>query len=279
MWDLATGRPINTLRFPINAEQEGRLFALALHPNGRIVAVAGWTGWDWDGEASVYLFDVDSGEILHRLLGLPNVVGFLTFSRQGEFLAVGLGGSGGVRIYRATDLTLIAEGTGYGQTVLEIDFDAEGRMVTTSLDSHVRLYDKSFKLLKKQQVHERFTPVFVRFSPDGTKLAVGSYSPRVAVLSANVLSRLYMPGSEMPHAQKNLPGVAWSPDGQSLYAIGDFTGSEETSIYRWEDGGRGPMRALPAARLRITALEPLAGPAPGLCRRGPRVGTHGRDRC
>ncbi|MGH8615999.1 MAG: caspase family protein [Gammaproteobacteria bacterium] len=257
VWDLETGRLLNTLRFPIDAKQEGRLFALALHPNGRIVAVAGWTGWDWDGEVSVYLFDVDTGEMLHRLPGLPNVVGFLSFSKQGEFLAVGLGGSGGVRIYRATDLTLIAEGTGYRQTVLGIDFDGTGRMVTSSLDSYVRLYDKSFKLLKKQRVHEHFTPVFVRFSPDGTKLAVGSYSPRVAVLSANDLSRLYLPGRKMPRAQKDLPGVAWSRDGQSLYAIGDFTGSEETSIYRWEDGGRGPMRALPAARLRITALEPL----------------------
>lgn len=173
MWDLESGRLLNVLRFAIDARQEGRLFALALHPNGRVVAVAGWTGWDWDGGASVYLFDVDTGEMLHRLQAVPNIVGYMSFSKRGEFLAVGLGGTSGVGIYRAADLRLIAEDNAYGQTVLGIDFDAEGRMVTTSLDGYVRLYDPSFKLVKKRRVDERFTPVFVRFLPDGTKIAVG----------------------------------------------------------------------------------------------------------
>ena len=37
------------------------------HPEGRLIAVGGWTGWDWDGSNSVYIFDAESGEIVQRI--------------------------------------------------------------------------------------------------------------------------------------------------------------------------------------------------------------------
>ncbi|MGH8581288.1 MAG: WD40 repeat domain-containing protein, partial [Gammaproteobacteria bacterium] len=257
VWDLETGRLLQTLRYAIDSKQEGRLFALALHPNGKIVAVAGWTGWDWDAKASVYLFDVSTGEMLHRIRDLPHVVGYLSFSKNGDFLAIGLAGQAGVLVYRTKDFSLAAEGYGYAQAVLGIDFDGAGRMVTASLDGFIRLYDPRFELIKKLRVHGRFEPVMVRFSPDGAKIAVGSYSTQIAVLSTTDLSLLYMPANQALGDQKNLPGVAWSPDGKLLYACGDFTGSGETPLYRWEDEGRGEMTRLRTARLRVTGLEPL----------------------
>src|SRR4029453_4551776 len=73
VWDLASGRLLRTLRPPIGAGNEGRIDAVALSPDGSIAAAAGWTGFDWDKTASIYLFDRASGQLCQRLTGLPEV--------------------------------------------------------------------------------------------------------------------------------------------------------------------------------------------------------------
>ena len=87
VWDLETGRLLRVLRPPIGAGDEGKLFAVAISPDGAVVAAGGRTGWDWDGDHSVYLFDRQSGRLLRRLTGLPNVIYHLAFSRDGDHLA------------------------------------------------------------------------------------------------------------------------------------------------------------------------------------------------
>ena len=44
VWQMPEGRLLATLRPPIDAGHEGQLFALAVSPDGRTVATAGWTG-------------------------------------------------------------------------------------------------------------------------------------------------------------------------------------------------------------------------------------------
>ena len=53
-------------------------------PDGRTIAAGGWTGWDWDRQGAVYLFDAESGEMTRRLGGFPDVIGALAFSRDGR---------------------------------------------------------------------------------------------------------------------------------------------------------------------------------------------------
>ena len=43
VWDLKTGDLVRVLRPPIGEGNEGKLFAAALSPDGRTVAVGGWT--------------------------------------------------------------------------------------------------------------------------------------------------------------------------------------------------------------------------------------------
>jgi WD40 repeat protein len=57
VWSLTDGHLLNTLRIPIGSGNEGKLFAVALSPDGQTVALGGWTGWDYDGSASIFLFD------------------------------------------------------------------------------------------------------------------------------------------------------------------------------------------------------------------------------
>ena len=94
IWRLPKGRLERVLRVPIDAGHEGKLFALALSPDGRIVAAGGWTGWAWDRQASLYLFDADTGEMVRRVTGFPEAIGAVAFSPDGRFLAVGLQSDG-----------------------------------------------------------------------------------------------------------------------------------------------------------------------------------------
>ena len=106
LWDLETGRLLRVLRPPIGAGNEGKLYAVAISPDGAIVAAGGWTGWGWDGTASVHLFDRQSGRLLRRLTGLANVINYLAFSREGDYLAATLYGGEGVRVWRTADCPL-----------------------------------------------------------------------------------------------------------------------------------------------------------------------------
>lgn len=151
VWELATGRLLRTLRPPIDAGDEGKIYAVALSPDSRTVAAAGWTGWGWDGSASIYLFDRESGRLLRRLTGLPNAILHLAYSRDGAFLVATLGRENGMRLYRTQDYTQVASDTAYGSDSNGADFDAAGRLVTTSYDGFVRLYDRNGQLRTKRQ--------------------------------------------------------------------------------------------------------------------------------
>src|SRR5215475_7707526 len=56
VWEVASGRQLVVLRPPQDVGDEGKLYAVALSPDGKVVAVGGWTGWDWDQEVAIYLF-------------------------------------------------------------------------------------------------------------------------------------------------------------------------------------------------------------------------------
>jgi hypothetical protein len=84
VWEVASGRQFAVLRPPQGVGNEGKLYAVALSPDGAVVAVGGWTGWEWNNEVAIYLFDRASGRLLRGLPGLPNVVRHLAFSPDGR---------------------------------------------------------------------------------------------------------------------------------------------------------------------------------------------------
>ena len=71
VWGLAGGELLRTLRPPIGAGDEGEIYAVALSPDGATVAAGGWTGVEWHGDFSIYLFDRTSGRMARRIGGMP----------------------------------------------------------------------------------------------------------------------------------------------------------------------------------------------------------------
>src|SRR5262249_14370824 len=79
-----------TLRVPIGSgPDEGKMFAVALSPDGRVAAVGGWDVFpEQRGDHAIYVFDTATGNLVRRLAGLGSVVRNMAFSPDGAFLAV-----------------------------------------------------------------------------------------------------------------------------------------------------------------------------------------------
>jgi WD40 repeat protein len=233
VWDLASGILLNTLRPPIGDGYEGAVYSAAISPDGNTVAAGGWTGYEWDKTNCIYLFDRESGRIVNRIQNLPQVIQHSEYSPNGRYLAVLLGADSGVRIYETETYSLIAEDRDYSVRGEFLNFDSTStRLVTSSFDGNLRLYDlreNSLRLVKKRRLAEKGLPVGVKFSPDGSSIAVGfAEILRVMVVSAFDLSILFEPDlSKTTNGELSL--VVWSQDGRSLFAIGRI-GNTKTGI-------------------------------------------------
>lgn len=263
IWDLASGRLLQVLHPPMGEGDEGKLYAVAISPDGETVAVGGWTApqtaLNKSGLFNIYLFDRGSGQLQRRITNLPNVIFHLAYSPDGRYLAASLFGDNGIRIYRISDLAEVRQDKSYGSDSYWVEFEPQGRLVSTSLDSYIRLYATDFKLLTKQQIAGGKQPYFARFSPASDKIVVGfADTTAVNVLSGQDLSLLYAPDTQGIN-NGNLASVAWSQDGQSLYAGGRyFDGSGNCPILKWPQAGRGSFTTWPASTNTIMDIRSLA---------------------
>jgi WD40 repeat protein len=258
IWDLKSGRLVRVLRPPVGARAggEGKIFSVAIAPDGSSIAIGGVLGYDWDKKYAIYVFDRASGQMVRRIAGLPATVLHLAWSPDGRWIAAALN-RGGVRLFRAQDGSEAGTDTAYGERVFNADFDRSDRLATTSLDGFVRLYRVTATGLTL--IHKQPTtggrPGAARFSPDGTKLAVGyADAGRVDVLAADTLAALYST-PEVKNA--TFAAVAWSADGRVLYAGGNHRNGTTRLVRAWADGGKGAFNDLPAGTNTITDLVAL----------------------
>jgi WD40 repeat protein len=266
LWNLATGELLTTYYVPLGkTPDEGKLYSGAISPDGEWVVGAGWTGDEWDNQYSIYLFQRANGKLVKRLSGLEDVIGHLCFSPDGQYLGATLG-SLGVRIWHTQTWQLIFADRKYEDSSYWCDFDQQNRMVTTSDDGYLRLYapqGEGFALvIPPIEAPGGKVPWAVVFSPNGDKIAVGFYdSTNVNVLDGKTLALLYAPDTTGIDNKGNnhLSSVAWSLDGNSLYAGGSYGNDLGTVVLQWPQVGQGtPYTVWQASSDTIADLRSLS---------------------
>lgn len=251
LWSLPDMQLVRVFRMPIGPGFNGRIYAMAMSPDGRTLAVYAAA---YEPVAYVHLYDTVTGALVMKLGPLPDVIGALAFSHDGKRLAAGLNGGHGIRVWSVPFDRTPREDTKYEGDVNSVAFDRSGRLGSVAADGVIRLYDRSFNLLARRVGASDGVPFDLAFSPKQDALAVASYgSQRVELVSARTLKHLAWTNSA------GLPGmigaVAWSADGKHLYGGGTVDGGGAVQVVAWPDNGRGKPTALPALIDSISDLE------------------------
>lgn len=264
VWSLPDGRLLRTLRLPTAPGDVGKVFATAISPDGKLVAAGGWDDADTRESLDyyVYIFDRVTGRLLGRLGPHSQVIDELTFSHDGKRLAVGLG-QGGVAVWDTSDWNQVLTDTEYGDQVNGIAFSSTGEMAVTSHDKGLRLYGADLKLKWSIYAPSNDRAEGVSFSPDGSKLVVGYVGTMaVDIIDARTAKLLYQADTSGLDIG-DLAAVAWSDDGQTILAAGDYYtrgGKEERmQTFFWDDEGRGTRRAFDAAGNTVMDIKAMPG--------------------
>jgi len=260
VWSLSNGKLLQTIRMPAGPGDIGKIFAVAMSPDGKLVAAGGWTSQtDQRREELIYLFEACTGKMTKRVSGLPCVTDSLAFSPDGRYLAAGLGANGLRAFDRDRQWAEAFRDTNYGGGIYGLAFAADGRLVTTCEDSMIRLYDRDFRLIVPPiKVAGDYEPSGIAFSPDGKTLAVGFHDAAAVDLLDGHSLALLPPGPNLDDFDNgDLNYVMWSKDGNTLYAGGLYDDGHGSPVLALANSGRGERRALPAGTNTVGGLAAL----------------------
>ena len=240
IWDTETGKTVRTIRGEVAPGNWGTIFALALSPDGRRLAVGGqFHRSDRTAGSAVRVYDFISGKMEALLRGHEDVVFALAFAPDGKHLLSGSGDKTAI-IWDITTGQPIHRLSGHAKDIKSVAFANDGsRVVTGSEDRTLRLWNANTgaqiaemtehgtlaqsESQKSDLAHASVEAAAV--SPDDQLIASSSTDGRILLWDGRTgtfLRQLANPGGMTGFS--SIRSVRFSPDGKWVLAASEFGG-------------------------------------------------------
>ena len=223
LWERKTGKLLKTIRPPIGSGSEGYLNAVALSPDGKTVVAGGHTGSTWDGNYSVYFYDVATGAMQSRMGGYEKFVQRITYSKDGSRLAIGLGDGGGISVHSSVNHKRLFSDNKFVNDISALGFDTNGKLVAMSNGGDIKGFSEGGLSLYSIRAEKGKNISSASISPDNSMLVVG-YKDHNTIEVRNAADgalafELNDPVGR-PWSKGRFSAVAWSVDGSQVLAAG-----------------------------------------------------------
>lgn len=221
VWNANTAELIKKFETQIGDGPEGMLYASALSPDGKLLAVAGYPVAS-EKENYIVIIDLIKGVQVNSAVGHTNVINSLDFSSTGGLLVSG-SDDGTVKVWRVTGTSPLQEVTtlqvgapvksiSLNSKTLDLAVAAEGRTDITvyglaAIDRGSKISSRSWKK-HKGELNK------VVYAPDGTFLASASYSNEMILWRLDGTVE-----KEFDGISKVVNAIAFSYDSKLLVAL------------------------------------------------------------
>ena len=116
VWDATTGQELRKLGGYIGSGSEGQVYALALSPDDKYLAVAGWMSLNSNGYGDIRIYDFHTGKLKKVLQSHTSVIYDISFSDDGKFL-LSVSVDKTAKIWDTKSLSLKATLSGHRDTI------------------------------------------------------------------------------------------------------------------------------------------------------------------
>ena len=220
VWDTSTGGIVRVLRGQTGKGEEGSIFAAALSPDDRLLAVGGYTKND-----EIRLINFQTGEVKALLKGHKNVILGLAFSPNGNRLISGSGDKT-VRIWDVNTQKTIHILKGHTEVIYAVAFSPDGTFAATgSTDDTFKLWNANSGSLIRTLKGHNDNVMSVAFTTDGKYLLSGSYDKTIRLWNGRTGKFI----KKLASQDSSVDSLSISPDGTKVMTGIGPVGSGKTS--------------------------------------------------
>ncbi|MGA7329006.1 MAG: caspase family protein, partial [Rhodomicrobium sp.] len=236
IWDWRAGKTLRTLRGQSEVGYGGAIYTIALSPDGRLLAVAGFIGSTDEGDrccGDIRLYSLETDQILTLLKGHESRVIELAFSPDGKYLISGAKDNSAI-IWDVASAKLRQRLHGHTDAIYGVGFSPDGkRAITGSFDKTLRLWNADDgTLIAVMAGHTERVRSLAVSSKDG-RIVSGDYAGEIRIWDG--VSGQYV--RTLGRQENRVDSVSISPDGQTILSTsGEGDGHFTQYIWNFATG-------------------------------------------